>query len=356
MLLCTEKHPFIVHVSAIGDSLISSSPSCVARVQFYTPTQIGDSAGDEAEFDLTWTMMPSSSDLGDKNTTNSGAMDPNLKNTSDIDPDNIIAVTIEDLHEDDRRELEREIDEQVKLRLARFQKTRNGVIKKPAMPSKPLGTEVKNSIEDIAHLVDTSVASKYGSDLAEMSRKFDKLQGQLEESISRHVRSAVLQINDENLGKKPMPDESSKLPSFADHTHTPGASVSAAQNLQVPLDNKQGGLNYANSSANNFMPSTAPPTVSTSVAQYHNNNSRSGTLNPNLQQPYYQTVAYNSQPSCTQLGTNSQPGCTQLGTSLQPSCTQLGTNTHPNRITLNSVQTHHRVTTNSVMLAHLFHK
>ena len=205
--------------------------------------------------------------------------------------------------------------------------------------SKPLGTEVKDSIENLAHLVDTSVASKYGSDLEEMSclisgavdSKFDKIQGQLEESISRLVRTTVLQVNDEALGKKPMPNDSGKL---LDHMSTPCASVSVTPNTQVPLDNNQGSLNYASGSANNFTPSAAPPTVATSVAQYHSSNNRSGALNLNLQQPYYQTSAYNPQSSYTQLGTNPQPSYTQFGTNHQPSHTQLGTHPQPGCIQL----------------------
>src|SRR4051812_376916 len=59
------------------------------------------------------------------------------------------------------------------------------------------------------------------------------------------------------------------------------------------------GQNLVGSLANTFVPSVAHPTVTTSVPPNHN---RSGVLNPNLQQPYYQKVAYNAQPNHTQLG------------------------------------------------------
>ena len=63
---------------------------------------IGDSAGDEKK--KSYTMSTES------------------KNRSDIDPENVIAVTLDDLSEDVRRELEEELEkekvERLKLKLA----------------------------------------------------------------------------------------------------------------------------------------------------------------------------------------------------------------------------------------------
>ena len=166
-------------------------------------------------------------------------MDVAAKNGSDFDSDNIITVTLDDLSDDDRRELEWVLEEEkaekMKLMLAGYQKTRNGVVKKVATPSPSdlLGAEVKKPTDEIAHLIDVSVASKYGSDVADMSRtlqavvnKFEEFKVQLEDNIPRHVRSVVLQMNDENSAKQPMPPESSRLFNLFGHTHTPGASAS----------------------------------------------------------------------------------------------------------------------------------
>ena len=78
-------------------------------------------------------------------------MNTDLKNGTDVGADNAIAVTLDDLSEDDRRELEREVEEymaeQMKLMLAGYRKTRNGVVKKVSAPSPSdrLGAEVKRS-------------------------------------------------------------------------------------------------------------------------------------------------------------------------------------------------------------------
>ena len=76
-------------------------------------------------------------------------MNSDLKAASDINSDNIIDVTMEDLSEDYRLEIERALEEQRKMMLAGFQKTRSGIIKKAAMPSASnlLGAEVTNSTE-----------------------------------------------------------------------------------------------------------------------------------------------------------------------------------------------------------------
>ena len=83
---------------------------------------------------------------------------------SNLNPDNIIPITLDDLSEDERRELERELEEQkaeaLKLKLRGYLKTRSGVIVKKVtapIPSPALDSKVS---EEIAHQVDVSVASK----------------------------------------------------------------------------------------------------------------------------------------------------------------------------------------------------
>jgi shikimate kinase len=84
---------------------------------------------------------------------------------------NAINVSMEYLTEEYRKEVEQELEKEMaelrKRRQACFQKTRNGVIKKTDTTSAS-GTKVNSALspEDLAHMVDVSVASKYGDDLA----------------------------------------------------------------------------------------------------------------------------------------------------------------------------------------------
>ena len=184
---------------------------------------------------------------------------------------------------------------QMKLMLAGYRKTRNGVVKKVSAPSPSdrLGAEVKKPTENIAHLIDMSVASKFDFDMANMTRtitqaieaidstvqKFEAHHNRgLENSLAPHAGSLV-QINTEYSGKKPMPPESSRLFNFSNHTYTPGRSASTAQQTYVPLNINQGGQNYASSSASNFVSHAAAPIISTSVPQIYNSKNRSGIFN-----------------------------------------------------------------------------
>jgi hypothetical protein len=104
-----------------------------------------------------------------------------------------------------------------KLKLAAYHKTRNGVIKKlnfipPHNPevSKPI------SAEEIAHLIDASVASKFGISMTNITHEInDSFISKLDEfkerfyknfdnNLPREVRSVMLQVNDEQLRKQPV--------------------------------------------------------------------------------------------------------------------------------------------------------
>jgi ABC-type ATPase with predicted acetyltransferase domain len=67
-----------------------------------------------------------------------------LKNASDLDLDNNVPVTLDDLSEEDRREFERGIEEEKAARLKQYFKTRSGSVKKVTEPNPPstLGTKV----------------------------------------------------------------------------------------------------------------------------------------------------------------------------------------------------------------------
>ena len=122
-------------------------------------------------------------------------MSTDPKDGSDLNPDNIIAVTLEDLPSDERQKLEQELEEErvekLKQKLAGFQRTRNSVIQKVATPSHPAGVSKTACTEEIAHLIDASVASKYGKQMTDMARtitesvvsKFDEFREQFNKDI-----------------------------------------------------------------------------------------------------------------------------------------------------------------------------
>jgi hypothetical protein len=66
--------------------------------------------------------------LGTKKKIHTMITDP--KNTSDLDPDNIIPVTFDDLSKEDWREFKRGIEEEKAARLKQYFKTRSGAVKK----------------------------------------------------------------------------------------------------------------------------------------------------------------------------------------------------------------------------------
>ena len=141
-----------------------------------------------------------------------------------------------------------------------------------------------------------------------MSDKFEEFKVQLSKEYWIGFPHHAPSYN--QLGTQPIPN----------NFHVPDASTNAIQPY-VATSNSHNGQKLVGSLANTFVPSVAHPSVTTSVPPNHN---RSGVLNPNLQQPYYQTIAYNAQPNHTQFGTDYQPSYTQFGTNPQPSYNQFG--------------------------------
>ena len=132
-----------------------------------------------------------------------------------IDPKNIIEVKLDDLSEEDRRQLEQELEEEkadwMKQKLACFQKTRNGTLKKVI-------NEVNKSScsNEIANLIDTSVASKFGTDMSYMAQTItetvrndlamfkEQFSRDIQNSLPCQIRTEVLHINDEHSRKQPV--------------------------------------------------------------------------------------------------------------------------------------------------------
>lgn len=225
---------------------------------------------------------------------------------SAVDPKNIIAVGLDDLTEEDRQELERELKheleeekmERTKKKLACFQKTRSGAFKK-------VRSEVNKPIcsDDLASLIDVSVANKFGADLTHMAHTIteslsDKIASfkeqfnkDIENSLPRQVRSVLLQINDEHREKQPMSHDnvnSASLPSSA------SASAGALPASLLPHDNSAG-RNINGVSAGGSTPSVTNFIVPVVSSQSCNTSTPSaGYFNYNFPQPYYETTSYST--------------------------------------------------------------
>jgi hypothetical protein len=128
---------------------------------------------------------------------------------------NTILVAMEDLVEADRKEREKELEEEMAERhqkkLVCFQKTCNEVVKK-ANTATASGAKVSTSLslEDLVHMVDVFVASKYGVDLTQFTRlvvvdmksMLDAFKQDFNSNLPRQVRAMVQQINGESQGKR----------------------------------------------------------------------------------------------------------------------------------------------------------
>jgi hypothetical protein len=121
---------------------------------------------------------------------------------------------MEDLAEADRKELEKELKEEMAERRQRkltcFQKMCNDVVKKADMvAASGAKTNASLSPEDLVLMVDVSVASIYGADLTQfthvvaedMQSTLDAFKQDLNNNLPRQVRAMVQQINGESQGK-----------------------------------------------------------------------------------------------------------------------------------------------------------
>jgi hypothetical protein len=106
----------------------------------------------------------------------------NLKDSAartKVGPHNTIGLVMEDLAEVERRALEEELEEEMaearRKKLACFQKTRMGVIKKtvPAITTMAAATPMVTpnfTPEELVKFMDVAVASKYGNNLTNFTR------------------------------------------------------------------------------------------------------------------------------------------------------------------------------------------
>jgi hypothetical protein len=122
------------------------------------------------------------------------------------------------------KELEEEMAEARRQKLACFQKTRSGVVKK-ADTTTTSGSKVDTSPspEDLVQLVDVSVASKYGADLTQFTRviveeicgTLDTFKQEMHNSLPWQVRAIVVHVRGEAQGKRVEGSPTAPGPSIA---------------------------------------------------------------------------------------------------------------------------------------------
>jgi hypothetical protein len=123
-----------------------------------------------------------------------------------------VGVAFEDMSKEDQRrikeEMRRELEEveaaKKKEKLACYQKMRGGVLQK-GNTSKASSSKVNSSSltpQELVHLVYVSVTSKYGTDLAQLTRVLaehvcgiiDSLNHDLDDKLPRQIRTVVKDV------------------------------------------------------------------------------------------------------------------------------------------------------------------
>jgi hypothetical protein len=138
-----------------------------------------------------------------------------------VNPGNVIKVAMEDLFEKDRRDLELELQHKMeevmaewrKKKLACFQKTRQGVVKKGDIVKASVLVNSPFTLEELVHLIHVSVNNKYGTDLEGITRT-------LTDSVKGSVESLRLEFKQES--------EKKCLGRLGEKRHADGLDVNAA--------------------------------------------------------------------------------------------------------------------------------
>jgi hypothetical protein len=119
------------------------------------------------------TEIGSIADLEEEGIMNDPKATKAVGDNSGVNPSNVIEVVMGDQSEKDQRdldlelqhEMEEEMAERQKRKLACFQKTRHGVVKKGYTVKASTPVNSLFSLEELVHMIDVSVNSKYGADL-----------------------------------------------------------------------------------------------------------------------------------------------------------------------------------------------
>jgi hypothetical protein len=145
----------------------------------------------------------------------------NLKESdarSKVGPHNTIGVAMEDLLEVETWALEMELEEEMaearRRKLACFQKRRTGMIKKTILTIMTTATAIPTvtpnlTPEELAKFMDIAVASKYGNDLMNFTHTITKevrstlytLKTNLQNMLPWQIRSVVQQVQGKSQDK-----------------------------------------------------------------------------------------------------------------------------------------------------------
>jgi hypothetical protein len=134
---------------------------------------------------------------------------------TDVRPHNTIGVAMADLPEAERRTLEKELEVEMaearRRKLASFQKTSTGVIKKTvsAIMTMAITTSMVTrnlTPEEFVKFMDVAVFSKYGNDLMnfthtiieEVHSTLDTFKTDLQNTLPQQIRSVVQQVQGES--------------------------------------------------------------------------------------------------------------------------------------------------------------
>jgi hypothetical protein len=159
---------------------------------------------------------------------------------------------MEDLPEVERMTLEKEhkgeMAEASRRKLACFQKTRMGVIKKtvPAITTTAIATPTVTpnlTPEELVKFMDIAVASKYGNYLTNLTRTIteevrstlDTFKTDLQNTLPRQIRSVVQQVHGESQGKQSDLEPSTPYPGSTSASGNTGTlylgNITASGNL-----------------------------------------------------------------------------------------------------------------------------
>jgi hypothetical protein len=148
---------------------------------------------------------------------------------TEVGPHNTIGKAMEDLPEAERRALKKELEEEMaearRRKLACFQKTCRGVIKKtiPAITTTATATSTVTpnlTLEELVKFMDVAVASKYENDLKnfthtiteEVCSTLDTFETDVQNTLPQQIRLMVQQVQDESQDKHSVVEPSTPYP------------------------------------------------------------------------------------------------------------------------------------------------
>jgi hypothetical protein len=223
VVVCSTRQGYSRIVKGFDEFAVYRAVQLNPRCTISTPTEIGDSTGDDDLKRDRCQASPVGSLEGQPKERAMAANKPSGQETrsrAEVDQRNVIGVTFSDLPEDDQRRIKDEMRceleeiEAAKMRekLACYQRTRSGVVQK-ADTTKATSSKVNPSSltpEDLVHLVDVSMASKYGADLAQLTRALAKnvrhtlesFRQDMDDNLPRQIKNIVKEVVGVTQGKQ----------------------------------------------------------------------------------------------------------------------------------------------------------